>query len=74
MTNMDIPKLPVKLVFSKDIHTYTGFSLRWIYTLEQRGQFPKRIRLGPVASVGTPKKWQNGKTSGKTLTKLNDFS
>nr|DAH23432.1 MAG TPA: regulatory protein [Caudoviricetes sp.] len=47
MTNMDIPKLPVKLVFSKDIHTYTGFSLRWIYTLEQRGQFPKRIRLGP---------------------------
>lgn len=39
-------KLPAKLVFSKELHSLTGLSLRWIYTLEQRGEFPKRIRLG----------------------------
>lgn len=47
MNDMNIPRLPAKMVFSKDLHAYTGFSLRWIYALEQRGEFPKRIKLGP---------------------------
>ena len=40
-------QLPAKLIFSREIRDFTGYSLRWIYTLEQRGEFPKRIRLGP---------------------------
>lgn len=55
-------KLPAKLIFSKEIRSYTGFSLRWIYTLEQRGEFPKRIRLGPKRfgwDASEIAEWQN---------------
>ena len=61
---MEEIRLPRRLVFSKDIHEFTGFSLRWIAQLEQKGLFPKRIQLGGRRIAGDAQAiaaWQDGK-------------
>lgn len=41
----------MKVIRRRDIRSKTGFCYHWCVELEKRGDFPKRIRLGPQ-SVG----------------------
>jgi predicted DNA-binding transcriptional regulator AlpA len=36
-----------KILSSKELRALVPYCLWWIYTLEKRGQFPHRIKLGP---------------------------
>jgi len=39
--------LPDRLITAKELIRVIPYSLVWIQRLEKRGEFPKRIRLGP---------------------------
>lgn len=39
----------MRIIRRKDIKTKVGFSSHYCVILEKRGEFPKRVRLGPQA-------------------------
>ena len=41
----------MRIVKAKDIKAAVGYSPHWCIKLEKRGEFPRRVRLGPH-SVG----------------------
>lgn len=74
MDNMDLPK---SLIFSKTISSVTGFTVRYLSTLEANNRFPRRIRLGArriAWDASEVAKWQRGEWRPQVEEKKPAFS